>query len=192
MENAIGAILAPGNDHHEHDDSLTEASGEEEEADEENLASPPELISSDEEDEEDIFDGMVVTGVVVNLQAGGQGHLHLSPSRSLVNGALGQVVGIQVREEVQARGLSHQHLVPWRDHECTRECNAVRCAMNFTRRTNGAQSLESAPSRLIPRVFRCAHSSGGFHRGSLVYADNHRGNRHSLGSSNFAVRDARF
>ena len=103
MENAIGAILAPGNDHHEHDDGLTEASGEEEKEDDEDLASLPELISSDEEDEEDeeeIFDGMVVTGVVVNLQSGGQGHLHLSRSRSLVNGALRQVVGIQVREEV--------------------------------------------------------------------------------------------
>ena len=50
MGNAMRGILAPGNDHLEPDDGLTEAPGEEEENDED-LASLPELISSEEEDE---------------------------------------------------------------------------------------------------------------------------------------------
>ena len=48
---AMRGILAPGNDHLEPDDGLTEAPGEEEEENDEDLASLPELISSEEEDE---------------------------------------------------------------------------------------------------------------------------------------------
>ena len=51
MGNAMRGILAPGNDHLEPDDGLTEAPGEEEEENDEDLASLPELISSEEEDE---------------------------------------------------------------------------------------------------------------------------------------------
>ena len=45
-------MLAPGNDHHEPDDGLTEAPREEEEENDEDFAGPPELISSEEEDEQ--------------------------------------------------------------------------------------------------------------------------------------------
>ena len=51
MRGILRGILAPGNDHLEPDDGLTEASGEEEEENDEDLASLPELISSEEEDE---------------------------------------------------------------------------------------------------------------------------------------------
>ena len=107
MGNAMRGILAPGNDHLEPDDGLTEAPGEEEEENDEDLASLPELISSEEEDDTDLIDGMAVTHtnmVVIDETS-------LTPPGSLVNGALGRVVGISLRREVNARGQSHQHLL---------------------------------------------------------------------------------
>ena len=96
MGNAMRGILAPGNDHLEPDDGLTEAPGEEEEENDEDLAGPPELISSEEEDEQVFIDGMVAA-----LTKNGT---YLTPLH-IVNGALGRVVRDAVGD--------------------TRECNAV-------------------------------------------------------------------
>ena len=100
-------MLAPGNDHHEPDDGLTEAPREEEEENDEDFAGPPELISSEEEDEQVFIDGMVATLT--------QNGTSLTPLH-IVNGALGRVV-----VEETSRGQSHQHRLLW----STRECNAV-------------------------------------------------------------------
>ena len=75
-------MLAPGNDHHEPDDGLTEAPREEEEENDEDFAGPPELISSEEEDEQVFIDGMVATLT--------QNGTSLTPLH-IVNGALGRV-----------------------------------------------------------------------------------------------------
>ena len=52
-------------------------------------------------------------------------NIDLLPPRSLVNGALVQLVGIRLREEVHAREQSHQHLLLQMNHDRMRECNAV-------------------------------------------------------------------
>ena len=98
-------ILAPGNDHLEPDDGLTEAPGEEEEENDKDLASLPELISSEEEDEVLIVvtqdEQVLIDGMVVTLTQNGTS---LTPLH-IVNGALGRVVRDALGD--------------------TRECNAV-------------------------------------------------------------------